>query len=999
MKKRWFSLLLALCMVLTLLPFGALAEDAVPSGKCGEHAFWDFKDGVLTITGNGEMSWEGTKPPWAQYRSSMKSVVIEQNVTNVGLAAFDPGTYDVNDPLVSVTLPPTLKTIGPGAFNCCTNLKTIDLPEGLETIGSQAFWLCSKLNTTIPDSVTSIGSEAFCHTKITAVTAKNLQKIGTEAFSGCDSLTKVTLPKTLIEFGPGAFDVCSALSSIEIDADNPNFCAVDGVVFTKDKSELVEVLSSRTGDYAVPSSVKVIRDYAFAHSKLSNVFVPDSVEKLGSIVFFGCSNLEELYFTDGIQEIGSQAVSYCEKLKLIYIPTVFLPGEEVDWACLTMGNFALEEIDVSPSNPLYCTVDGAVFSKDKTTLCCVTPGRISFTIPAGTTKIANRAFSECEKLESVNIPTSVTSIGGGAFYRCKSLLSVDIPSSVTEIKNGAFEECDSLTSVTVPGSVTNLGPVNYSKTDAAFGGWMFAFCDKLKEVTLESPLDYVTLGMFSGCSSLTTVHLPGTVYKVSSQAFDNCTSLSDVYFDGTRAEWRNVSIGEANAPLRDATIHYLDAALEPLPNPTSPAVTANGYHYERFENTRADVTRMVWEMAGRPAAEGYAADIFRDINSEQNVTQDQNTAIMWGLTNGISNGTSASTFAPMQHCTRAQIVTFLYRTLADSEPTGTIPYADVQADAYYAKPIIWQYQNQDKVYVGLAEGNKFLPNNDQGACLAIRWKDGEAKTAQIGYEHEYGSGVVTKAATETADGVRTFYCVHCGAAKTEAIPKLTPTTSPEPSAKPTTSPAPSAKPTTSPEPSAKPTASPAPTTAPTMQPEVKNPFTDVAKDQYYAEPVLWAVNHDPQITAGTSATTFSPSNPCTRGQIVTFLWRANGQPEPTITTNPFTDVKPSDYFYKAVLWAVEKETPAGTSKTTFSPNDTVTRAQTVTFLWRAEGKPAADTKNPFTDVPAGQYYTDAVLWAVKNNVTAGTSATTFSPNNPCTRAQIVTFLYRDLAKK
>ena len=142
--------------------------------------------------------------------------------------------------------------------------------------------------------------------------------------------------------------------------------------------------------------------------------------------------------------------------------------------------------------------------------------------------------------------------------------------------------------------------------------------------------------------------------------------------------------------------------------------------------------------------------------------------------------------------------------------------------------------------------------------------------------------------------------------------------------------------------------------------------------------------------------TFSPSNPCTRGQIVTFLWRAKGCPEPTITKNPFTDVKSSDYFYKAVLWAVEKEITAGTSKTTFSPNDTVTRAQTVTFLWRAEGKPAVKTANPFQDVPAGQYYTDAVLWAVKNEITAGTSATTFSPANPCTRAQIVTFLYRDL---
>ena len=193
---------------------------------------------------------------------------------------------------------------------------------------------------------------------------------------------------------------------------------------------------------------------------------------------------------------------------------------------------------------------------------------------------------------------------------------------------------------------------------------------------------------------------------------------------------------------------------------------------------------------------------------------------------------------------------------------------------------------------------------------------------------------------------------------------------------------------------------PAPTPAPEPggQPDVKTPFLDVKPDAYYYEPVLWAVKHDPQITAGTSATTFSPDASCTRGQIVTFLWRANGQPEPTIKTNPFTDVKSTDYFYKAVLWAVEKEITAGTSKTTFSPAATVTRAQTVTFLWRAEGKPAATTNNPFTDVPAGQYYTDAVLWAVKNEITAGTSATTFSPENPCTRAQIVTFLYRDLVK-
>ena len=273
-------------------------------------------------------------------------------------------------------------------------------------------------------------------------------------------------------------------------------------------------------------------------------------------------------------------------------------------------------------------------------------------------------------------------------------------------------------------------------------------------------------------------------------------------------------------------------------------------------------------------------------------------------------------------------------------------------------------------------------------------------------DHSWDGGIITKQPTEQEEGIVTYTCTQCGTTKTEPIPKqppspaptAEPTATPAPTAKPTATPAPTAKPTAAPAPTAKPTATPVPTAkpSPTPAPAPKNPFKDVAKTQYYYEPVLWAVNHDPQITAGTSATTFSPANPCTRGQIVTFLWRAKGCPEPTITKNPFTDVKSSDYFYKAVLWAVEKEITAGTSKTTFSPAATVTRAQTVTFLWRAEGKPAVKTANPFKDVPAGQYYTDAVLWAVKNEITAGTSATTFSPANPCTRAQIVTFLYRDL---
>ena len=169
-------------------------------------------------------------------------------------------------------------------------------------------------------------------------------------------------------------------------------------------------------------------------------------------------------------------------------------------------------------------------------------------------------------------------------------------------------------------------------------------------------------------------------------------------------------------------------------------------------------------------------------------------------------------------------------------------------------------------------------------------------------------------------------------------------------------------------------------------------FVDVATGSYYEDAVDWAVENG--ITKGTDDTHFSPDGICTRAQAVTFLWRTAGSPKPEIRTMPFTDVPVGSYYYDAVLWAVENGITKGTSDTTFSPNMTCTRAQIVAFLWRSEKSPAAGTANPFADVKSTAYYADAVLWAVKENITKGTTSKTFSPNADCTRAQIVTFLWR-----
>lgn len=183
-------------------------------------------------------------------------------------------------------------------------------------------------------------------------------------------------------------------------------------------------------------------------------------------------------------------------------------------------------------------------------------------------------------------------------------------------------------------------------------------------------------------------------------------------------------------------------------------------------------------------------------------------------------------------------------------------------------------------------------------------------------------------------------------------------------------------------------------------PAPSSSFTDITPGAYYEKAVAWAVDNG--ITNGTSDTTFSPDAPCNRGQIVTFLWRMAGKPVAVKRENPFTDVKEGTFCYEAVLWAAEQGITTGKTATTFCPAETCTRGQAITFLWRYAGKPAPKTQNrQFTDVAAGSFCDQAVLWAVENGITNGKSAAIFDPTGKCTRAQAVTFLYRgrDLLKK
>lgn len=178
------------------------------------------------------------------------------------------------------------------------------------------------------------------------------------------------------------------------------------------------------------------------------------------------------------------------------------------------------------------------------------------------------------------------------------------------------------------------------------------------------------------------------------------------------------------------------------------------------------------------------------------------------------------------------------------------------------------------------------------------------------------------------------------------------------------------------------------------EPVQTNPFTDVKESDYYYSSVMWAVNEG--ITYGITDTTFEPFGSLLRSQVVVMLWRAAGKPEAKSPQNPFEDVKQTDYFYRAVMWAVEAGITSGTSETTFGPNENTTRAQVVTFLWRFMGKEKSSADNPFHDVDPDEWYGIPILWAVENGITSGLSPIEFGVNEICNRSQMVTFLYRTL---
>ncbi len=283
---------------------------------------------------------------------------------------------------------------------------------------------------------------------VTEVVIPNIvTSIGYYAFMRCEELTKITVPDSVTRMEKATFDSCKKLINITVSEDNPLYCDIDGVVFSKDQTKLLIYPRGRSGEYTVPNGVISIGRSVFSYCKsLTNITIPNSVTCIGDFAFCDCISLTSIIIPNSIRSIGKIAFYDCISFTNITIPNSVKSIKDNSF----VGCKSLMEITVSEDNSIYCDIDGVVFSKDKTKLLICPMGKSGeYTVPNGVTGSEEAAFWNCNSLTKITIPDGVTSIGNRAFWYCKSLKSVTIPGSVTTIGNSVFSFCESLERIDV----------------------------------------------------------------------------------------------------------------------------------------------------------------------------------------------------------------------------------------------------------------------------------------------------------------------------------------------------------------------------------------------------------------------------------------------------------------------------------------------------------------------------------------------------------------------
>ena len=566
MKKR-FTYLIAMLAVICVLGTGLLLTDAYAteetySGTCGENLTWVLDaNGVLTISGSGEMYGYDWDAPWYNKRENIISVVIEEGVTSIGSYAFSGCSS-----LTSIAIPASVTSIGYYAFYECNSLEEVHILDisAWVNISFDAYsnplrygarlYLDGELvsDLVIPDGVTSISDYAFynCSSLSSVTIPEGVTGIGEYAFYGCSSLTSIEIPKSVTSVGENAFYYCWNLNEVYI-ADISAWMNID---FT----------------YAPSRPLYYGADLYLNGELVSDLVIPEGVTSIGDLVFYGCSSLTSVTIPDGVTSIGYSAFSNCSSLTSITIPEgVTSIGSYAFSGCSSLSSITIPE--------------GVTSISDGTFSGC--SSLTSITIPGSVTSIEQEAFSLCSNLTSITIPDGVTSIEQKTFSGCSSLTSITIPASVTSVYYEAFFGCSSLEEVYISdvGAWVNIwfsdsyaNPLCYGAnlylnservTDlvipdgvTSIGNYAFVGCSSLTSVTIPDNVTSICYYAFGDCSSLESITIPSSVTSISGNAFVGCTSLGEVHISDVGA-WLNIHFYYFGNPLWYGARLYLNGEL------------------------------------------------------------------------------------------------------------------------------------------------------------------------------------------------------------------------------------------------------------------------------------------------------------------------------------------------------------------------------------------------------------------------------------------------------
>ena len=675
-----------------------------------------------------------------------------------------------------------------------------------------------------------------------------------------------------------------------------------------------------------------------------------TVTSIGEEAFYGCISLTSVTIPDSVTSIGGSAFYNCKSLTSVTIP-------------------------------------GSVTSIDKDAFCFCR-SLTSVTIPDSVTSIGRYAFSYCESLTSVTIPDSVTSIGDYAFYGCKSLTSVAIPDSVTCIGNCAFWKCSSLASVTIPDSVTSIGEYAFSDCKSltsvtipdsvtSISNYTFGSCTSLTSVTIPDSVTSIGDWAFSHCTSLTSVTIPDSVTSINWYAFYNCKSLTDVYYAGSEAQWKAISISSnRNDDLLTANIHYnyVSHTHSYKDVVTAPTCTEKGYTThtcscgDSYVDTYVDALGHAWDNG----------------KVTKQPTETETGVKTYTCTR--CSATKTETIPKLTHEHNYNAVVTAPTCTEKGYTTHTCACGDSYVDSYVL-PLGHDWgsgkvtkeptatENGIKTYICARCGEtktetipKLMHEHSYKAvvtaptCTAKGYTthtcscgDSYVDTYTDALGHAWDEGKVTKPATETEDGVKTFTCTRCGETKTETIPA-------------------------------------------TGVMDVTKMFTDVSHS-WADDGIQYCVTH--QLMSGIGNDLFGPKLTTTRAQIVQILYNLEGEPKVSGKT-PFTDLT-NDWYQDAVLWAYQTGVVAGTSSTTFEPDLPVTREQIAVILMeymtrvlKLERTWTPADLSIFPDAGSvSDWAKDAMADAVALGLISGASnggQTLLEPQGSATREQVATIL-------